>query len=803
MTLPTGLTQVEARRRLAQVGSNELGVSAWKSRWSEAKKILLDPMGIMLLVLAVIYRLLNDRTNSLLVLGAYFPILLIDLILDIRVGRALKALKATLQPRAQVLRDGAVSQIPTRELVPGDLLLFEEGEVLPADGMVHESRRLMVSEASLTGESIPLEKEAGHPFWSGTVVLSGGGMGEIQKTGSESRFGKIAGLMESVEEQNSPLRRRLDRWVKQVLLIALIASVGLVLLEGMRTGHWLSSIVIGLTLGMAAIPEEFPLVFTLYLSMGAWRLSKKGVLVKSLPSVETLGSVDVICTDKTGTLTEGVFELSILDSTGSIMPTEQAWLGAMLACESPPVDALEKSIELAALRTIPTLAENLRNWECVESRGFDRSKKIFSQTWRKKGESGQMYSMKGAPEAVLSHCRVSEQARSQIEVATLYWSTQGKRVLGLAQSMRSHSDEPWVLDWLGLLVFEDRIRSSVKVAIEHCQKSGIEIKVLTGDHPETAHAVVDAVGIRHQHDQLYTGAALESLSASARKEAYLRGVVFARILPEQKYELIEVLKAAGKTVAMTGDGINDAPALKLADIGISMGRTATEVARSASQMILLENDFSGIVEAIFQGRTVFVNLQKSFSYLLAFHLPVVLVALVPSVLSADPMLLPAHIIVTELVVHPVSAFTFEGLPTQENWQNLRNREFMTPSQLKTAIISGSILGLSSLAMFFWKSNEQGALVGRSAGFATLILGNFFMIWAETWPLFSGRLVIVGLTLLVTAGMVSEVSPVVLLLHGARLDAITFAECCLMAAFCGIPFRLSSFEHSSVRKHSTD
>jgi Ca2+-transporting ATPase len=741
-----GLSTVEAKKLLDQWGTNEVTQDSLKSFFSQAKKILLDPMGMMLLILSALYWGLGDKPDSIILFCAFFPVVAIDVLLEIRSGKALKALKSSMSTTCKVYRDGVIKDLPIREVVPGDVVVFEEGQALVADGLVTESEHLHINEAALTGESIAVKKENQDLFLAGTTVLSGRGLGLVQKTGKNSRFGEIAEILSRSQQVKSPLRKRVDSLMKIVMIFAVLIAVSLFAVQWFRTGEIVPSLILALTLGMATMPSEFPLVYTLYLSTGAWRLSKRGLLVKSLPSVEALGGVDVICTDKTGTLTEGLFlleELKLLND----LSEDKAWQAALMACEPHAVD----SLEIAIFQKAEKFKNTLDGWQLLHDFPFENQGKHMSHVWR--STSGQDFiAMKGSVEGVIEHCQLNVENKNEIEKITAELSSSGKRVLALAgrelQATGQREKDERELTFIGFLSFSDPVRSNVKESIVLCQSQGIEVKMLTGDHLLTAHAVADQIGLEHEHQYLYTGSMLSVMSEPERKKAYLQGALFARVLPEQKYEMIKILQDSGKVVAMTGDGINDATALKLADIGISMGRGATDVARSTAQMILLENNFSSIVYAVFEGRKIFSNLRRSFSYLIAFHIPVILLAMLPPFLGWPALLMPLHIVILELLVHPVSAFTFENIESKNLEKNIKN-VLLTRSQVLFAVARGVFL--SVVALFLFQTNLSVSTgFARSMAFEVILIGNIFLVLVEVPFAFNKRVLATVIVLMAFA-----------------------------------------------------
>lgn len=744
MTSPKGLTSHEAQAKLKIDGPNEIVPSKLESSFQEMQKILLDPMGLMLLGLAALHALMGKTSDAWILLAAYIPVTAVDVLLELRAQRALRAMHQALSTTANVLRDGEVKQIPIRELVQDDVIIFEEGQSLPADGIVLEASELTVNESSLTGESIPIEKNQNDLFFAGTTLKQGRGLGLVQATGKRTKFGKIAKLLEETEEQQSTLQKKVNHLLKYVLIGALVLAVILFLLQITRGHPWIESLIIAMTFGMASIPEEFPLVFTLYLSLGAWRLSKHGILIRSLPSVEALGNVDVLCTDKTGTLTEGLFQLEDLHEAHPPTSTEQMWQIALMSCEEKAVDAMELAIKEKGSSYLNLLS----GWKLKWDYPFEKIGKHMSHVWENQNNSETIIAMKGAVEGVLEHCAVTEKERSHILELANKFAAQGKRILGLAgrvgQANGDRRHDETDLNFLGLLLFSDPIRDSATEAIKECKKLGIEIKMLTGDHPMTALAVATKTGISHDPSSVFHGDDLRKMTTEQRNHAYLTGSVFTRVLPEQKHEMVQALKTSGKIVAMTGDGINDAPALKLADIGISMGLNATDVARSTAQMILVKNDFKGMVEAIFEGRKIFANLRKSFSYLISFHIPIILLSLIPPLIGWGELLLPIHIVLLELVVHPISAFAFENLPYKEK---VIERSLLPARRLFRAILAGLLVSTIAIVLFKIKSQQIDIVTGRRFAVATVLIGNMFFVLLESGFSLHKRVLLTVMTLI--------------------------------------------------------
>lgn len=729
MTNLAGLSTAEAESQRKKFGFNEIEEKRLSGALENLFKILIDPMGLMLLILSLIYWTFDKHTDAIILLIAYVPIVGVDVLLELKSQKALRSLKQSIKSTCHVIRDGKTIVLRTRELVPGDLLILEEGQTLPADGRLIETSSVTIDESSVTGESEPIEKSNKDSVLSGTTVLTGTGVVEIEKTGFSSQIGAVARVLKEFEATPSPLLRAVKRAVKIVFLIALGLGV-IVFIAGVYNGDsYSSSLISSLTLAMAAIPEEFPLVFTLYLSLAAYRLSKKHVLVKTLPAVEALGRVDVICTDKTGTITEGKFKLERILGVGGDVPLSDEQISALVfSCEPKAIDAMEAAMfDWVKSNRADTIEKLQSAWDLQFDYPFDTRGKYMSHVWKDRESGNQVMAMKGALEGVLSHCDNSVD-KTAILAAAKAEAESGKRLLGLAKKVGPFSGERETdeldLKFVGILSFTDPVRSSVKAAIQSCVERGIRVKMLTGDHLLTAHAVADKIGLPHEHDQLFTGADLDALSEENRKLAYMRGAVFARLKPEQKLQLVEALKAEGDIVAMTGDGINDAPALKLADIGISMGDRATDVARSTAQLILLKNDFNGIVSAVLEGERVLNSLSQSFGYLIAFHIPIIGVALFQSFFLKAPVLQPIHIVLLELIVHPVSAFVFD----EENAKSIRRKKLITGGQVIWSAARGLLLIVFALSISVF--GPGSVEFNDSLGVLTLVLGNIGLLIGE-------------------------------------------------------------------------
>ncbi|HSN91115.1 MAG TPA: cation-transporting P-type ATPase [Anaeromyxobacteraceae bacterium] len=745
-----GLSPEEARERLARYGPNRLvGADRWVFL-REGLGILADPMAIMLAVAAAAYLALGETRDGVILLAALVPVLGVDVALEVRSRRALRALAAAVRPRATVIRGGAAVEIATEEVVPGDALLLSEGDVVHADGVVRRAANLALDESQLTGESEPQGKAPppGEPgevvpesgrVYAGSVVLAGHGLAEVTETGGRTRFGRIARLVAEAGSQPTPLQRRTGRMVRALGLAAFGVAGAVFLLSLWRTGDPYGSLLGAVSLAIAAIPEEFPLVFTLFLSLGAFRLARHGVLVRRLASVETLGSTTVICTDKTGTLTEGRFAV---DAHLADAGVEEAELlaAAALACEPAPADPMERAILAHCAEHRVDVAALHRTWTLAADYDFDAAGKHMSHVWTRAGGPARIVA-KGALEGVLDHCRPDPAARARAEEGNRRLAAQGMRVLAVAvrdleTPSGSRAEDERDLVPVGLLGFRDPLRPEVPAAIAECTAAGIAVKLVTGDHALTAHAVADAAGVPHADDGIVTGEELDRLSTAERAERVQRAAIFARVRPEQKLELVEALAERGEIVAMTGDGINDAPALRRADIGISLGIRGTEVARAAADLVMLEDDFASLVATVREGRRIYANIQRAFLYLLAFHTPIVVLALAAPLLGVPLLLEPVHLVWLELIVHPVSALVFEAEPGPPDLMRRPPRdprEPLVPLRLAArSVASGVVLAAGALWAYL-AHLPQGVPHARSLAVAVVVAGSLLFVWAERAP----------------------------------------------------------------------
>lgn len=743
------LSSEEAKARLAQYGYNELASAKPKNILRIALEVVREPMFLLLIGCGTLYMLLGDYQEGAVLSSSIFIIIGITFAQYRKTERSLEALRSLASPRALVIRDGQKVRIAGREVVPGDILVIHEGDRIAADGEIVECQHLSVDEALLTGESMPVNKsiEENHKrIFSGTLAVQGSALALVTATGNQTEFGKIGKSLSSISDEETRLQREMKVLIRTLSLIGVIMSITVVVAFYFQRGNFLESLLTGLAASMAILPEEFPVVLTIFLALGAWRLSKKNVLTRKSSAIETLGSATVLCSDKTGTITQNKMVVAAVAIDNTIIERKQfnghsdalnhvIEVGCM-ASQLDATDPMEKAI--FNMHSDLELKGNLLDFE----REYTLSQGLLMMTRAYRSHHATHYYLtaKGAPEAVLGLCSLSDAERTSHIDTVHRMAQQGFRVIAVAES--KHTGDPWPetqhafqYEFLGLLGFEDPIRPEVPAAIEECKKAGIRVCMITGDYPATALAIAGRIGIAHEN-QVLTGDEINSLNESELKQRILKTSVFARVIPEQKLRIVNVLKDAGEIVAMTGDGVNDAPALKAANIGVAMGAKGTDVAREASSIVLLDDNFASIVGAIRSGRRIFDNLQKAMSYIMAIHIPIIVLTLLPAFFPMLPVLLfPIHIVFMELIIDPVCSIAFESEQEEKGIMERKprdsNQRFFGRNKILFAVFKGLMLLASVLAVYGLSYNEghtEGEV--RSITFSALIIGNIFLILTD-------------------------------------------------------------------------
>ncbi|QDU28070.1 Calcium-transporting ATPase 1 [Anatilimnocola aggregata] len=761
----TGLSEDQAKQRIKQHGYNELPSSKSRSFLATAWDVVREPMFLLLLACGTIYLVLGDVQEALMLLGFVFVVLGITLYQEQKTERALEALRDLSSPRALVIRDGERKRIAGREVVPDDLVVLAEGDRVPADAVVVACDSLSTDESLLTGESVPVRKVAWDgvremnrpggedlPFvFSGTLVVQGQGIAQVRATGVQTEMGNIGKALQTVQVEQTRLQQEVGLLVRRVAILGLTLCVFVVVLYGVTRGNWLQGFLAGITLAMAMLPEEFPVVLTIFLALGAWRLSKMNVLARRVPVIETLGSATVLCVDKTGTLTVNRMSIRKLAVDGIVHDVEQqAALPlpeefheivefGILASQRDPFDPMEKAFHELGNRQLAQTEHLHADWKLEKGYPLSPSLLAMSHVWKSPTGTEFVLATKGAPEAIADLCHLSVERTKVILEQVAAMAEEGLRVLGVAKGVFGQSTLPgeqhdFTFEFLGLVGLADPVRSTVPAAVAECYTAGIRVVMITGDHPTTAKSIARQAGLKLV-EEIITGPELEMLN-EAELQLRVRTInVFARMVPEQKLQLVNALKANGEVVAMTGDGVNDAPALKAAHIGIAMGGRGTDVAREAASLVLLDDDFASIVHSVRMGRRIYDHLQKAMTYIVAVHVPIAGMSIVPVLLGGPIALMPVHILFLELVIDPACSVVFEAEPEDADVMSRPPRnsaELLFGSRLLgLGLLQGASALLIVLAIYLSALRDWlNASDATALSFTTLVVANLGLIFAN-------------------------------------------------------------------------
>lgn len=763
-TGPTGLGVAAAAERLRRDGPNELPRERRRGPFRIVLDAVREPMLQLLLAAGVLYLFLGDLAEALILQA--FAILNVAMVVvqESRTERALAALKDLAAQQAVVLRDGDRTRVLARDLVVEDVVVLSEGDRIPADARLIEVTNLEVDESLLTGESVPVRKIAdqdGPPdarpggdgnayVWSGSLIVRGTGLARVSATGARSEIGRIGTSLGTVEGAPTPLQVQTRRLVRVFATLGISASVFLTVAYGLLHGDWVKAVLAGITLAMATLPQEFPLVLTIFLVLGAWRISKNNVLARRSASIEALGATTVLCTDKTGTLTLNRMSVAKLRTDGHEFDVAGQGPGelpeafhellefAILASRRDPYDPMERAFHVLGNRFLAHTEHLHTDWVLEHGYPLDPNLLAMSQAWQARRGGRYVIAAKGAPEAVADLCHLSPDRIATIRADVAAMAAEGLRVLAVA---RGTHDGPYWPDhqhafdftFLGLLGLADPLRPGVPEAVLACSRAGIRVAMITGDHPATARAIARQAGIADE--AVLTGAEMAELDDSALADRIRHTSVFARIMPEQKLRLVRAFVADGEVVAMTGDGVNDAPSLKAAHIGVAMGGRGTDVAREAAALVLLDDDFTSLVKTVHLGRRIDDNLRKAISYILAVHVPIAGMSLVPVLLGWPLLLGPIHVVFLELIIDPVSSIVFEAEPDEEGIMARPPRDPKAPlfglALVARGLLQGAVVLVAALAVFLiGVTGSHGEDVARGMAFVTLVLGNLGLVMAN-------------------------------------------------------------------------
>jgi len=764
--LQLGLSREEAAARLAQDGRNELPSARPRSLFAIAAKVVLEPMFLLLLACGAIYLLLGDKGEALMLLGFVLVVVSISFFQERKTERALEALRDLSSPRALVIRNGEQRRIPGREVVRGDLLVLSEGDRVPADAVLLSGVNVSVDESLLTGESVPVRKAPaqsapaamGQPggddlpyLYSSTLVVQGKGLAQTMATGQHTEIGRIGKALAAVEQEPTRIQQETARIVARLAWLGFALSLAVALAYALTRGDWLNGLLVGITLAMAILPEELPVVMTIFLGLGAWRIAQQRVLTRHIPAVEMLGSATVLCVDKTGTLTENRMVLvqlqsqdRVLDLTGLAgqeLPEQFHELleFSMLASHRDPFDPMEKAIHKTAQETLAGTEHIHGDWALIEEYALSRELLAVSRVWQSPDREHYVIAAKGAPEAIGDLCHLGQADTEALDRAVTAMAAQGLRVLGVAKASFSETDLPAIqhdfnFELLGLIGLADPVRDSVPAAISESYAAGMRVIMITGDYPATAINIAHQVGLKSP-DRTITGTELDALDDEELARKVKDVNVFCRAVPEHKLRLVNALKANGAIVAMTGDGVNDAPALKAAHIGIAMGAHGTDVARESAALVLLDDDFTSIVAAIRLGRRIFDNLRKAIAFVMAAHVPIVGMSLIPVALGWPLVLLPVHILFLQLIIDPACSVVFEAEPEEADLMrraprppgaSLFDRGTIAFGLLQGSGILAIVLAVFAIALY----RGQEAEVARALTFTALVIADLGLIFSN-------------------------------------------------------------------------
>jgi len=749
-----GLSTEQAKKLQEQFGKNQLTPQKKQSFLLKVCHIICEPMFLLLIFAAIIYFILGEPRDGGIMLVFVIGIISIDVVQEWKTDKTLRALKELSTPYIKVIRNGNEETIPSSDLVPGDLMMIAEGIKIPADGEIIKASDLCVDESSLTGEAEGVWKvtvdhaEPSSDYWrkdycyAGTLVTQGSAFVRVDKIGAATEYGKIGANVAAAPESPTPLQKQTGGLVRMSAGIAVVLCilVGVItyfnLTDHLIRDRMVESILSGITLAMAMIPEEFPVILTVFLSMGAWRLAKKNSLVRRLSSVETLGAVSVLCVDKTGTITMN--QMSVRETWALNGNTEELTEIMGLGCETDAYDPMEKAM-LAYCENLGISREHLFGGELITEYAFTNELKMMGHVWRHDGEI--IIGAKGSPERILTICTLSDAERQRVEDKITEMSELGLRVIAVGvmkpccEQEIPHTLTDCSLTFCGLIGLADPPRESVKEDIRHCTRAGVRVVMITGDNGITASAIAKQIGMPNS-DKIISGDELNDMSDDELRQRVRDVSIFSRVVPEHKMRIVKAFQDNGEIVAMTGDGVNDAPALKYADIGIAMGKRGSEVSREAADLILLDDNFSTIVDTIQDGRRIYDNIRKAVGYVFTIHIPIALAALLAPFLNINPanlLLLPLHVVLLELIIDPTCSIVLERQPAESNIMERKPRgvkeRLLNASILLKSVSQGLVIFAASFGSYFWflQQNPDNAALARTMGLAVIMLANLFLV----------------------------------------------------------------------------
>ena len=742
-----GLTKSQVIQIQAKHGLNEISVADKKTVLKLLLRILAEPTFALLLLAGSIYLVIGKLDDALILLGFICISVGITLFQERKSEKAIDALKELSSPRAIVIRDGVTQRIAGKDIVVGDILILEEGDRIPADALLLEAHDLLVDESLLTGESEPAKKEGNNQVHSGCMVIRGSGVAKVTAIGMETELGKIGGSLKQISPLNSPLQEDIGVLIKRFTIFGISLSALVLVILGLIRNEWLQGTLTAISLTMALLPEEFTVILTVFMALGVWRIAHQKVLTRYAPVIETLGSITALCVDKTGTLTLNKMSLEILATTQNTLmlsakdvelnPLQKELLSyCVLASEVKPFDPMEKAFH-EKRHLAPENILQTSEFKLVHEYGLSPELPAMTHIWQAPESNECLVAIKGAPEAVLRCCNLSKTQIAAIEKQIKDLASQGLRLLGVAKSQYTKQSPDWPANlnsfeftWLGLVGLKDPIREEVPLSIQKCQRAGIRVLMITGDHAITAQAIAKQAGI--DSASVLSGSDINALTDFELREAVKKTSVYVRIKPADKLRLVKALQANNEVVAMTGDGVNDAPALKAAHVGIAMGQRGTDVAREAASLVLLNDDFSSITHTIQQGRQIYDNLHKAIIYVVAIHIPMAGSVFIPILFGMPPILDPIHIVFLQMIIDPACAIIFE-MEAPESDVMLRpprciHQKLFSLQNISMALLQGAGLTAIVVGLYFWLLNMgHSHEMATTLSFGSLVLGNISLI----------------------------------------------------------------------------
>ena len=743
----TGLNADQVKQNQQKYGSNSLPNPDRKNILQIIADVVTEPMIFLLMAVVVVYFFLGDKTEAAVLLVSVAVIVGIELYQNNKTEKALDALRDLSSPSCHVIRDGKQVTIPSRELVPDDVIVLSEGERVPADAKLLSAENLTLDESLLTGESVPIAKDESTPdnkgdrIYSGSMVVKGHAIAEVIAIGAETEIGKIGTSLGTIKPEKTLLQKEIGRMVRIIAIFAVSMSALITVVFWLTRGDLLHGFLAGLTFSIAILPEEFPVVLAVFMALGAWRLAKNSVLTRKSTTIETLGSATVLCTDKTGTLTQNHMTVqTVTDADGTIVAPDSETYRAVvaqgtLASQMKPFDPMEEAFIEAATESFKSLDSIYQSATIIREYPLEESSLSVVHVWGDKASHLQSaVALKGAPEAVFKLCKLDTATQTELQSTVAKFARDGLRVLGVARGTTRkdipESREAFDYEFLGLVALADPIREEAAPAVKLCRDAGIRVIMITGDYAETARRIGRDIGL--DAENVMTGEEFADLSEAEQRQAVMSTNIFSRVIPAQKLMIVNALKADGEVVAMTGDGVNDAPALKAAHIGIAMGQRGTDVAREASSIVLLDDNFASIVQGIRTGRRIFGNLQKAMAYIITVHIPIAAMSLAPVLFGWELVLLPIHIVFLEFVIDPSCTLIFEGeseepgtmkRPPRRLNQPLFSRGVLLRSLATGGLISALAIGGHAIMQSMNFAEDKA----RALSFLIIVLANVFLI----------------------------------------------------------------------------